>query len=222
MKHVISIIALFLITNSAFAANAPKKEEAASQQADDQESADKTDKSTTEKTNKSETKAHADSAVNNRLFLGTSVGWGVIKPSKGSWNGLGTSDVSARWRTGGKEGGNLFITGRYAPFVGVWHLDHRDYDTTLHGIYAGTEYVMPISSMNLKAGVELGYMLVYAKPQDNGAAASDVKGNKVNLSAGGGADWGFFGDKVRIGPFARVHFAGFSIINIGGSVQFGF
>ena len=171
---------------------------------------------------KPEEKAPTPSAVNGRLTLGTSVGWAVIKPAKGTWTGLGTSDIMARWRNSAKEGGKLYITGRYAPFAGVWRVNRRDYDTTLHGFFGGTEYLMPMGSMNLKAGVELGYLLVYAKPQDGASASSDVKGGKVNISAGGGADWGFFSDKVRIGPFARVHFAGFSIVNIGGSAQFVF
>ena len=167
-------------------------------------------------------KSAASKSLENRLSLGTSLGWGIVKPAKGTWNGLGTSDLSLRWRTSRKEGGKLFITGRYAPFAGVWTVDKRDYDTTLHGIYGGAEFQSPVGNATLKAGVELGYMMVYAKAQDKAEAASDVKGGKVNMTAGGGADWSILSNKVKIGPFARVHVAGFSIINVGGSAQFVF
>jgi hypothetical protein len=70
--------------------------------------------------------------------------------------------------------------------------------------------------------VELGYMLVYAKPQDKAETANDVKGGKVNVAAGGGADWAILNGKIKVGPFARLHFVGFTIVNVGGSVNFVF
>jgi hypothetical protein len=167
-------------------------------------------------------KSASSKALDGRLSLGTSVGWAAVKPSKGTWTGLGAADFGVRWRASAKSTGNLYYTGRYAPFSGVWTVDHRDYDTTLHGLYGGAEYQRPIHDMTLKAGVELGYMLVYARPQDNAPAAGDVKGGKVNMTAGAGADWSFFSDKVKLGPFARVHVAGFNMFHLGGSAQFVF
>jgi hypothetical protein len=167
-------------------------------------------------------KGPVSKALDGRFSLGTSVGWAVIKPRKGDWSGLGMADVNARWRTSAKTDGNLYYTGRYAPYSGVWTVDKRDYDTTLHGVYVGMEYQRMMRSVTLKAGVELGYMLVYAKPQDNSPASGEVKGSTVNATAGGGADWSFISDKVKIGPFARVHLAGFNVLNVGGSVQFVF
>lgn len=164
-------------------------------------------------------------ALENKLSLATSLGWAVVKPANGTWTGIGASDISARWRESNKGDGKVFITARYAPVAGVWTVDDRDYDTTLHGIFGGAEYEKPIEFMGaptIKAGVELGYMLVYAKPQDKAEAASDVKGGKVNLAAGGGADWAILNGKVKVGPFARLHFVGFTIVNVGGSVNFVF
>jgi|688.fasta_scaffold61794_5 hypothetical protein len=164
-------------------------------------------------------------ALENRLSLATSLGWAVVKPANGTWTGIGASDISARWRESNKGDGKVFITARYAPVAGVWTVDDRDYDTTLHGIFGGAEYEKPIEFMGaptIKAGVELGYMLVYAKPQDKAEAASDVKGGKVNLAAGGGADWAILNGKIKVGPFARLHFVGFTIVNVGGSVNFVF
>lgn len=163
--------------------------------------------------------------MDNRLSLATSLGWALIKPSKGSWIGIGAGDLSARWRESHKGDGKLFITARYAPFAGVWTVSDRDYDTTLHGIYGGAEFHRPLESLGaatLKAGVELGYMLVYAEPQDKAEAADDVKGGKVNLATGGGLEWGLLKDKIKVGPFARLHLAGFSIFNVGGSINFVF
>jgi type IV secretory pathway VirB10-like protein len=164
-------------------------------------------------------------AMDNRLSLSTSLGWAVIKPSKGAWIGVGASDLSARWRESQKGDGKLFITMRYAPFTGVWSVSDRDYDTTLHGIYGGAEFHKTLEAMGaatLKAGVELGYMLVYADPQDKAEAAGDVKSGKVNLTTGGGLEWGILKDKVKVGPFARLHLAGFTIFNVGGSINFVF
>ena len=164
-------------------------------------------------------------AMDDRLSLSTSLGWAVIKPSKGSWIGVGASDLSARWRESHKGDGKLFITVRYAPFAGVWSVRDRDYDTTLHGIYGGAEFHKTLEAMGaatLKAGVELGYMLVYADPQDKAEAADDVKSGKVNLTAGGGLEWGILKEKVKVGPFARLHLAGFTIFNVGGSINFVF
>lgn len=164
-------------------------------------------------------------AIENRLSLTTSLGWAVVKPANGTWTGIGASDISARWRESNKGDGKAFITARYVPVAGVWTVDDRDYDTTLHGIFGGAEYEKPIEFMGaptIKAGVELGYMLVYAKPQDKAEAASDVKGGKVNVAAGGGADWAILNGKIKVGPFARLHFVGFTIVNVGGSVNFVF
>lgn len=175
-----------------------------------------------EESKKPTSKSAAGKSLDGRLSLGTSIGWGIVKPAKGSWNGLGTNDMEVRWRASSKADGKLYYTGRYAPFSGVWTVKNRDYDTTLHGFFGGAEYQKPMPRLTLKAAVELGYMMVYARPQDKAPAAGDVKGGTVNLTAGGGADWSFLSDKVKLGPFARVHVAGFSIFNFGGSAQFVF
>lgn len=170
-------------------------------------------------------RSQMSTAMDNRLALSTSLGWAVVKPSKGTWIGVGASDLSARWRESQKGDGKLFITIRYAPFAGVWSVNDRDYDTTLHGIYGGAEFHKTLEAMGaatLKAGVELGYMLVYADPQDKAEAAGDVNSGKVNLTTGGGLEWGILKDKVKVGPFARLHLAGFTIFNVGGSINFVF
>ncbi len=170
-------------------------------------------------------KSASSKTLENRLSVGTSLGWSIIKPSKGTWIGVGSSDASFRWRLSPKEDAPLYITGRYAPFAGVWSTGNRDYNTTLHGLYGGAEYLMAsrlMGAVNLKANVELGYMLVYAKAQDSAPEASEVKKGTVNLAAGAGAEWGLLSNKVKIGPFVRLHVAGFSIINVGGSAQFVF
>lgn len=174
---------------------------------------------------KSVVKSSAGKSLENRLSLGTSVGWSIVKPAKGTWIGVGSSDVSARWRASANDDSPLYITGRYAPLAGVWTTGNRDYDTTLHGIYGGAEYLIPTALLvtaHLKANVELGYMLVYARAQDNAPEASDVKRGTINLATGGGAEWGLLSNKVKMGPFVRLHFAGFTIINVGGSAQFVF
>lgn len=160
--------------------------------------------------------------LETRLSLGTSLGWAVVKPSKGSFVGLGTSDISVQWRLVPEVTGPLYVTGRYAPFVGVWTVDKRDYDATLHGLYGGAEYRIPAGKATVKIGAELGYLLIYAKAQDMTKVPSSVTNGKVNLSVGGGADWGFASNKVLVGPFARVHVLGFSIFNVGASARFVF
>ena len=152
-----------------------------------------------------------------RLSLATSLGWAVVKPSTGSWVGIGASDITARWRESRKEGLMFMITARYAPTAGVWRVDNRDYDTTLHGMYFGVELQKAIESMGaatIKTGLELGYVLVHAAPQDKAEADSKVRGGKINLAVSGGADWDILGGKVKVGPFVRAHLAGFSVARI--------
>jgi hypothetical protein len=164
-------------------------------------------------------------AIEDRLSLATSLGWAVIKPSKGEWTGIGASDLSLRWRESVKDQGKVFITVRYVPLTGVWTVDSRDYDTSLHGIYGGAEYQKSIELMGaptIRTGVELGYMLVYARPQDKAEVDGDVKGGKFNLAASGGAEWDILNGKVKVGPFARLQAVGFTIFNVGGSVNFVF
>lgn len=161
-------------------------------------------------------------ALEDRLSLGTSIGWTVIKPAKGAWMGLGASDVLIRWKNSSKSDEKLAFTGRYVPFTGIWTVDNRDYDTTLHGLYFGAEYLHPTpgSGPNLKAGVELGYMMIYAKAQDGAEEASDVKGGTANLGVSGGVDWSLLSGKVKVGPFLRVQTLGFSVIHMGASADF--
>jgi hypothetical protein len=114
-------------------------------------------------------KSAASKRLEDRLSIGPSLGWSIVKPTKGSWIGLGSADVLLRWKTSPAESSRLFFTTRYAPVAGVWSYENRDYDTTLHGIYAGAEYMFPVTSngsLQLKASAEAGYMLVYAKSQD--------------------------------------------------------
>lgn len=167
----------------------------------------------------------ASKALDNRLSIGTSLGWSIVKPAKGTWIGIGAADSYFRWRAASAEDGPLYITGRYAPIAGVWSTGSRDYDTTLHGIFGGAEYILPIrvgANLSIKGSAELGYMLVYAKAQDGAPEASDVKKGTVNLSVGTGADWSLFSNKLKVGPFVRLHAVGFSMVNIGGSAQFVF
>lgn len=152
-----------------------------------------------------------------RLSLATSLGWAVVKPSTGSWSGIGASDITARWRESRKADLMFMITARYAPMTGVWRVDQRDYDTTLHGMYFGVELQKPIESMGaptIKTGLELGYVMVHAAPQDKAEADSKVKGGKINLAVSGGADWDILGGKIKVGPFVRAHLAGFSVARI--------
>ena len=160
--------------------------------------------------------------LEKRFSLGTSVGWAVVKPSKGTWVGLGASEVSFQWRLSSDDSSPLSVTGRYAPFAGVWTVNKRDYDVAVHGIYGGAEYRIPAGTATLRAAAELGYMLIYARAQDKTKLTSDVMGGKANISLGGGADWKFASDKILVGPFARFHVGGFSIFNVGASARFVF
>jgi hypothetical protein len=207
-------------------ATPPKAEKPAAKEPVDTEQGDTAaTKETKEPAKPVAQKSQTSKNLDNRLSLGTSVGWAAIKPAKGTWIGLGASDINLQWRMSQKDDGKLFITGRYAPFAGVWTVNRRDYDTTLHGFYAGAEFQAPTSMLGgvtLKGGVEVGYMLVYAKAQDKAAPSGDVKGGKASLTAGGGADWSILSNKVKVGPFARAHVGGFSIFNFGGSARFVF
>lgn len=168
------------------------------------------------------TRSQTSIALDERLTIGTGIGWAYVKPQVGKWQGVGASTVVASWRKSPKPEGNLFITGSYTPYTGAWLVDERYYDTTVHALMAGVNWLFPLgANKGLKAGVELGYLMVYANPQDRVDADGKVKGGKF---AGGGSlemDWTLLG-KVKVGPMIRVHGGGFSTAFAGAVVNYVF
>lgn len=154
--------------------------------------------------------------INDRLQLGVSLGFASIKPSAGSWQGLGFSSVTGAWKGSSKVESSFYISGRYTPYAGVLTVEHEDYDAAMHGFFVGPQWQLPIGSQGrvLKAGLELGYLLVYAKPQDRYSTATKAKENKV--VAGGGVEFAWMLlENVQLGPFLAAH-AGSTQIYQGG------
>lgn len=161
-------------------------------------------------------------ALENRLSLGTSVGWAYVKPSAGTWTGIGGSTLHGSWRNSAKPDGILFITGRYAPFTGVWRLNDRDYNTTAHGLFAGTSWLLPFSKKaEIKAGVEVGYLMVYAIPQDRAEVDGKVKGGKAAAGITSEVNWTVL-SKMKIGPTIRVGGGGFTYASLGAAANYVF
>ena len=161
-------------------------------------------------------------SLDERLSLGTGLGWAVVKPQIGKWQGVGATTVVGSWRKSQKPDGNLFITGSYTPYAGTWLVDDRFYDTTVHAFMGGVNWLFPLAAnKGLKAGVELGYLMVYASPQDRSDADGKVKGGK--FAAGGNLelDWTVLG-KVKVGPMVRVNGGGFSTAFVGAVANFVF
>lgn len=149
-------------------------------------------------------------ALDERLSLGTGLGWAYVKPQAGKWQGAGASTIVGAWRKSQKPDGNLFITGSYTPYSGVWLVDDRYYDTVVHAFMGGVQWLFPLAAnKGIKAGVELGYLMVYATPQDRSEADSKVKGGKFAAGANLGMDWTLLG-KLKVGPVIRVNGGGFS------------
>ena len=100
---------------------------------DQEEPAEDGKKSSTDKVaTKPMARSASSKAIENRLSVGTSLGWSIVKPSKGTWIGIGASDTFFRWKTSGAEDHPVSATLRYAPLTGVWTVGKRDYDVTLH------------------------------------------------------------------------------------------
>ena len=161
--------------------------------------------------------------LDQRLALGTSFGWAKVKPATGTWEGLGASDVTMSWRTSKKADGNLFVTARYAPYAGTWKLDNRYYNATAHGLFVGPQWRLSSveSAVAIKAGIELGYFLVYSSAQDGQEVDGAAKAGKANFGAHSEFEWTFL-EKVHAGPFLRVNSGGFNIAQFGGAVSFVF
>lgn len=162
-------------------------------------------------------------ALDERLSLGTAIGWAYVKPSAGTWSGLGTSTLSGSWRKSPKPDGSLFITGRYTPYSGVWRLNDRDYDTTIHGGFIGASWLLPFApgKSEIKAGVELGYLMVYAIPQDGAEVDGKAKGGKVAGGFSTEINWTFL-SKLKIGPVIRVGAGSFSSVFVGAAANYVF
>lgn len=169
------------------------------------------------------TRSVTSHTLDERLLIGTSLGWSKITPTQGTWSGLGTSSINVAWRTSRQADGNLYITGRYTTYAGNWLYENHYYDTTIHGLISGLEWVLPfhLGRAQWKAGVELGYLMVYAKRQDSGEVDSKVKSNKASVGGATDVYWTIL-DKVRIGPFVQVSGGGFSIAQFGGAAAFVF
>jgi hypothetical protein len=199
----------------------------AKQTAEDQEESEQTQEAApTEKVAaKPMARSGASKTVENRLSVGTSLGWSVVKPSKGTWIGIGATDMFFRWKTANTDDHPLAATLRYAPLTGVWNTGNRDYDVTLHGIFAGADYLLPLraaANLSVKAGAELGYLLPYAKAQDGAPESSDVKKGSLSFAVSSGADWSLMNNKLKVGPVIRLQAIGFTVINLGGAAQFVF
>lgn len=161
--------------------------------------------------------------IGDRLYLGTSVGLASIKPAKGSWQGPGQSSVFGAWRKSRDPSGKLFITARYTPYAGILKTDNRYYNMTMHGLFGGASFLLPIAigDASWKAGLELGYLMVYASPQDGGEVESKVRAGKFAAAFSTELTWKML-EKVHVGPFLSVAAGGLQIIQGGVSASFQF
>ena len=162
-------------------------------------------------------------ALDQRLSIGAGLGWAQVKPSSGTWSGYGATDVNVSWQMSKKANEMLFITGRYTPYAGTWSLNGRYYDTTAHGFFAGPQFRFRggSSSPAIKAGAELGYIVVYSSAQDGAAIDGASKTNKFSVGGHGEVEWTLL-EKVRVGPFIRLSTGGFTIAHFGGATSFVF
>lgn len=162
-------------------------------------------------------------ALDERLSFGTGLGWAYVKPATGKWEGIGASTLFGSWRKSPKPDGSLFITGSYTPYAGTWLVDERYYNTTVHAFMGGASWLLPFSAgkAEVKAGVELGYLMVYAIPQDRVDADGKVKAGKFGAGGNVEMNWTVL-NKVKIGPMARFSAGGFTTAFVGAAARFVF
>ncbi len=168
-------------------------------------------------------KSSSSKKLDNRALLGASVGWVSMRSTSSTWAVGGASSVFGAWRLSQKEDGLVYATGRYTPFAGTLKCDEISYDATGHGFFGGAYFLIPNlpSQTALKLGGELGFLKVYAKPQDG--SSGDAKAKKSAPLAGLNAelDWTFL-EKVQLGPFINAYFGGATIVYLGASTSLAF
>jgi hypothetical protein len=154
--------------------------------------------------------------IAGRLALGTSLGLRQVKPAEGTWTGVGAVSVHSDWRLSEKPEGKFFARLRYSPYAGIWKVDDRFYDTTFHGFFAGVGYFGPITpgGGRINPSLEVGYLMVYARPQDGEIADTKVKKGKISANATVEALW-VFKEKIEFGPFLGGEFGGIQAVHGG-------
>jgi hypothetical protein len=161
--------------------------------------------------------------LNDRLAIGTTMGWRIVKPAEGEWIGIGGSDLNLSWKFSSNTDSRLFLTTRYTPVTGVWKYEDRYYNTTLHGLFVGSDLVLPVrlGSSNLRFGGEVGYLLVYTTAQDEAEIDSETRTNR--FAYGLTSDWTWqIMEKVWAGPSIRLTAGAFATTSIGAGMRFVF
>lgn len=161
--------------------------------------------------------------LDSRLQIGTSVGWASVRTNSGPWTVAAGSAVYGAWRRSKDTSGKLYITARYAPYAGSFAFENTYYDGTIHGFLVGASWLTPanIGGANLKAGVELGYLMLYASPQDGTVADSKAKAGTVAAGIASELYWTIL-EKMHLGPFVNFYMGGATIAHLGAAASFVF
>jgi hypothetical protein len=165
----------------------------------------------------SQPKSPTSEKLNQRLEIGSSMGWASVKTSDATWTVGGSANLRSSWRRSPKAGGKTFITGRYAAFGGTLKSkDDAYYNASGHVFLGGMNWIAPwsIGSASHKLGGELGYMLTYVRRQDGSEADAKVKSGKGLVGLNSQIEWTVL-EKMKIGPVLNVGLGQVTSVELG-------
>jgi len=158
--------------------------------------------------------------VNGRLSLGSAIGIASIKPLGGSWSGGGFASVTSEWRLLPKSESWL-LSARYTPYAGTLNIEGDYYDATIHGIFLGGKGAKSnlLGASTFKVGVDVGYLLIYSKPQGGYESTRSSKEGKVSVGTSTELVWKTM-EKMQVGPFLAASFGNIQMIQGGALALF--
>jgi hypothetical protein len=163
--------------------------------------------------------------ISGNLFLAPSVGWVKASRAKGKWNDdklVGISDLMIAYRLPWVVSMvEMFGTYRYCPIAVSGEVDNASFRGVWESHnFGGLGRWRYSDDLTLVGSAELSYVLIYLTPLDDAEVGQETEANGIALVLGGGADYGFFGDKLRVGPRINLGFGGVSTIQVAAASSF--
>jgi hypothetical protein len=163
----------------------------------------------------------ASKAIEDKLVLGTGLGWISLSGEGGNWNAGFHSQLFMTYALPVNVAGfALAGSFRYLPLDVTPKIDKNSYRGVVEGLMFGAEGRMKVTAptnMAYVATAELGYMKTSLDPSDDLAKISSHGKSGVSLAVGGGADWTFLG-KLAGGPRVRLGFGSYSMFEVSGAI----
>lgn len=158
--------------------------------------------------------------IDNKLVLGTSLGWVSLSGEGGNWNAAFHGQIFLAYALGiNLVGFELGATARYVAMDVTPRIDKNSYRGVVEGYSFGAEGRKVLNeSWTAVAGADLGYFITSLDSSDDLPKVAAHEENGISLAVGGGADWAW-SEKIKLGPRARLGVGGFSTFEISGALS---